>query len=265
MYGRQCEIGPRRQPRHASRFSALSDELLKIGRTHPYALTSTDLSTLMAHPVFSEVGNGLPAKLPATGYIYRLTSAMNLVTSTDWTATPGGENTDFDIWQELAFASQRQGDGWVPLGSYARGLLRGFRGATWWSTIDDLVTDPVTGAHRLGIVNDWIPSFGVVLRCKVTSVVELPRLTVPDIIDGFAQEIFHPTRDEDGPLCGITIHLETASSVRLGVEEYIAPPLDVHAIELHPVHITRPMKNARAIWLGQALWDSLCAFYANLS
>ena len=263
LYDVRCRIGPERQPRHAARFAELCGELLKTGMAHPYALNSTAIATLMACPAFAQGGNGLTARPPASGHLYRMTGVMKLVRYTDWTAVPNQDNNDDEIWRELAADHLSRGD-WLPLSSYARGHLRGFRGVTWWTTREDLVPNPVPVAHSLGIPNDWIPTYAVVLRCPVDGIHSIAKLTVPDILDGFVQEVFHPTRDSESPAAGVTIRLRPGDEPGEGADEYLAEPVPVEHVTMWPLQITPEMRADHPVWLGPALWEALYRYYSRL-
>jgi len=263
LYDMQCRIGPTRQPRHAPRFRELRAELVKLGARHPYALNSAAITALMSCASFAEVGNGLIANLPQSRNLYRITSVMNLVRYTTWTAIPNQDNTDDEVWRELALDRERNGD-WLSLHSYANGHLRGFRGITWWTTREGLLTNPVQVAHSMGLVNDWIPSYAIVLRCSSDGIRASTKVTVPDIVDGFVQEVFHPTRDVERPASGLTINLGPDNKLTHGGDEFVAGPLPVEQIQMWPIQITPEMRAARPVWLGSNLWDALYSYYDTL-
>lgn len=263
LHNMRQRIGTNRQPRHDRDLKDLDSELQAMKIQHPYSLNREQIERLMTKDSFRQGGRGLPAEIPDQGFLYRLCNVRSVVRYTTWVSVPTVHDNDEDVWRRLKndYDSNQE---WLPLNRYAQGVLTGHRGFTWWTNLKALPDDVLSGAHTIGMPNDWIPVYAVVLRCPVSYLG--PFTHVPTVLDGFSSEIFHPTIDNDNPPVGLTISLEHSHILREGSSEFVLGSLEVEPIEMRPVLIDSNMMAAHAhyVGLGPDLWRLLEVYYNRL-
>ncbi|HJQ69828.1 MAG TPA: hypothetical protein VKA70_12685 [Blastocatellia bacterium] len=256
-------IGSVRQQTYADALKRLHEEMLQMEPPleHPYSLTDDDYDRLLENNDYKVGGKGRAAEPPKGGFLYRLSGAMQVARSADvWTAVPTTENNNEDIWWLLTNDHYRN-QGWIKLSWYAEGSLKGFRGITWWTSLDLLKDKVPLSAYKLGIPNDRIPLYAVILRCPADFLKDNKLARVPTVLDAFDSEIFHPSRDEDKPRCGTTIGLKPSGPLGEGVDEYVVGPIPVDEVEIWPVLIDKNEIRIPNICRGESLCRLLDSYY----
>lgn len=241
-----------------------------MGLSHPYRLIRSrvidQFQPLMANTEFANGGTG-PSASASGEFIYHLTSVRKLVKNTRWSFFPSGfPRPKSAAWRvfEYLVADYKKTSNWLLLRNYANGKYGGFRNFTWWTSLELDPTDIVCKAHKLGVPNQWIPNYAIILRCPVTHIKIDNLHHVPTVIDGFHSEIFRPMDFRVSPLTsGRTIDLETKGQLKDGVEEFTLSPVPVSQIEFKPVLINTPDRDHRVV-RNARLWQLLSTFYDSL-
>jgi hypothetical protein len=262
IYDLRQTIGAVRQHEHAAALESLHHDLNSLGLEHPYALEREHIDHLMTNQFFAQGGRGLPASVSGPQFLYRICNIRKIVEYTSWIPANRYENNE-DIWLNLKRDFDDLGD-WIPLNHYARGELTGPRGFTWWTTLNFLTTNIICGAHSIGLPNDWLPKYAVVIRCPLGSISGINSLLVPTVLDAFDGEIFHPTISDSHPGAGLTISLEGPSTLNAGTDEFVLLDVDVESMEAIPVLIDRRMRALHSVQLDSGLRTLLEMYYKNL-
>jgi hypothetical protein len=202
-------------------------------------------------------------------YIYHLTPIRKVLRYNDWTYFPSGfptvKHEDRRLFEYLLDDYYRQGK-LLDLGNYARGDYNGFRGFTWWTSLDLLNTQIVCAGHRLGLPNKWIPKYALIMRCSARYAMSYGIPRVPTVVDGFVSEIFQPADllKIPTPPSGTTINLDGPGPLTDGEEEFVLSKVDVGAIKFKPVLIDRSLRNQHRVVRNARLWQLLEMFYDSL-
>lgn len=230
LYRLRRDIAQTRQAAHIKEYDELHDFLVSLGKTQSYDLgfgTKLKFEELKFYPNDTF---GRDAKIPSSNFIYRTCSIVDIVKGTEWRKDEG---TDLKNWNQVHKKSKGR---WTPLSEFADGEYRcNPRHFSWWTSFP-LDQDVISGAHRVGMTNDWVAEECVVLRCPVEYVNKNNLAFVPSIIDAFMQMIFHPTMDEISPPYGITIDLSFyPHTLAPGIDEVVLREIPVEQLEVFPV------------------------------
>lgn len=258
--------GQARQPSHLTVLNALNHLLRTLDEETPYSLRHGSLEALLNDPLFTTCARGCKASIPDALPLYRLIGIGGLIRDCmEWQFENDEEHLDVidGIWRKISQDSKLAND-WLRLDSYSQGTLSGFRGVSWWTSANTLVTAPVTTAHALGMPNDWIPVRAVILRHDPGPTRPSDDWRVPSTIDAYHSEVFHTTVDADLPASGLTISLQNLNALKIGNNEYVVLRLDVRSIQLWPVVITHQMRANDEVLLGPALRSALQSYYSGL-
>lgn len=263
-------IAMKRQQRHKQNLLDLDDELSKLGLSDPYSLTGREWASLGARcKAFATGAKGRPVNIPKHyKFLYRLCDISSLIKFTDWKATLEKTLPNKQVLSRLVEDYNRNKT-WLPLNQYASGILKGYRELTWWTTmeipIDLQPVKLIQLAHRLGLINLWIPPHTVILRCSVPYINARSSSRVPTVLDGFASPIFHPACCNNKPSSGLTINLEHTNVLLEGEQEFALGPIDVSAIDFYPIYIGRNARTAtKSVKLTPELYKALENYYNKL-
>jgi hypothetical protein len=235
------DIGARRQPTFANSLSALGQTLYDVDARHPYRLRLQQIQKLMQIDSFRTGATGLSVTLPEQEYLYRISPIQKVLSyTTQWTSPyPRKEDQPwvaFQIWKNEINRTR----GWLPLAKYASGSFASPREFSFWTSQELSPADMsrlVEDIHALGIPNDWLNEYCVLMRLRVQSLQSANGLCVPTVLDAFDSPIFHPTRESDNPNGGIAIKLDLSSRLSSGYAEFAIGRIDVSAIDIYPVQI----------------------------
>lgn len=211
----------------------------------------------MTNAQFAAGGTGLKAHYSGQ-FLYRISGIRKLVNFTQW-RSPHPYYTDDDIWLRLKLRSDV--DGWLPLSEYAEGALTGPRQITWWTDSDPSATDIICAGHLIGLPNDWMAKYSVILRCRINS---LTTFAVPSVIDAFDGEIFHPTLDKRMPNEGVTINLEDLNHLGPGAREFVLGEISVGEVMFQPVLVDLTLRRKHTVRLNSILRTRLEEYYLRL-
>jgi hypothetical protein len=262
LYRLRGYLAARRQRRHAKALRGLHAELKSVD--HPYTLGRDQFKLLMRRSSFRGGSRGYLARPQSHEYIYRLCGVKQLAIGKDirWDAHVVADQPDPELFRLVKDDFEAEGD-WIPLSRYAQGFVNGFRRLTFWTTYPLHEGDIIANAHTIGLTNNWLRRWSVILRCQTEDLTRENGLRVPTVIDAFTEMIFHPTRDQRRPKFGKTIKLGSTRPCVVGTEEYVLGPLEVEKISLRPIHIrnnSAPCVHSKS----PALWDMLEEYYDAL-
>jgi hypothetical protein len=249
-----------RQRGHASALGELQSLLAQMGLKHPYALSDQQIDSLMNVPDFASGGAGPFASESDREFVYRISGIRKVVKFTDW-FRPFRLRNDDDIWNELK--SDFDAPEWLRLDNYARGALSGPRRFTWWTDLDVLSTNIICGAHSMGLPNDWVSKYSLIMRCPIAAIPGRD-VRVPTVIDAFDSEVFHPTVDANLPTSGIAISLDGAGPLSTGAREFVLLDIDVRQIEFQPILIDQSIRDRHLIELDANFRTRLQSYYRGL-
>jgi len=267
LYSTRQALGTRRQPRHSTLANTLSLALEKVGAPHPFCLNDVQRRQLAKEvQVFGRGSDGLFARVPQDGFLYRLCSINRLVSCTTellrrypQLEKEGNDDDNYSILRQ-EFDVRRD---WLPYDRYARGYYWGYRDRTWWTTLNLFSGDLVCNAHKTGLPNDRMPFNAVVLRCRGDNI--KPGLArVPTVVDGFDSAIFCPTRDSDRPARGVTISVEASERLTLGADEVVLGRVEVEKLTLWPIRIDNIMTDKHQVVPNDSLLRLLANYYSEL-
>lgn len=264
--------GNKRQPSFGH---ALMDLDLAIKpETQPYKISLPIIQNLMKEKWFREGAQGASATLPTSGYIYRICPIAKLTSYTSgwFSSTPRQVDQPpliYQLWKEKIDYLEKNSGGqrvWLRLRRYARGTFQSPRKFTFWTGHEIAPHDPVkllVVAHNLGLPNDWLDEYSVVLKCEARLLQDNALAHIPTTLDGFDSHIFHPRREVVHPPSGVTIMLSLTAPLNRGYDEFAVGPIDTTAIQLYPVRI--PQKIFPYIkWDDPQLLNYLRSYYKNL-
>jgi hypothetical protein len=257
LYGLRRDLAWNRQPKYKPAYDTLDRYLERFGKDHPYQLKDTELEVVLSDTLLSKTAAGLSAVIKTRGFLYSLASTSKVVNYTGW-FFPDSTLPARDIHSTLVDHSVDEG-GWLPLARYATGELSGFRKITWWTKFEP-DGNHLRFAHRLGLPNDWLSPFSILLRCRAANVLA----AVPTAVDAVLSPIFHPTQDSLKPPEGITIDLRPRPALTDGNAEYVSSDIPVSAIEMAPILIEPAAFAAHPIRLNPELAALLETYYRSL-
>lgn len=248
IYDLRQDCGRRRQPTYGQALDDL-DAVIRPA-PHPYDLKLPAIQQLMNNTWFRVGALGLqrPATLPASGYIYRICPIKKLTDySHNWfSSSPRKDDQPpliFHLWKKKVEELERKAGGkkvWLRLRSYARDRFYGPRSFSFWTGHE---LDPydsaklLVSAHALGLPNDWIDEYSVVMKCDTSFLQGRAEAKIPTTLDGFDSHIFHPRRESLVPPSGITIELSLTAPLHRGQDEFAIGPVETAAIQMYPVQI----------------------------
>src|SRR6185295_4016828 len=227
------------------------------------ALDASQTQAFMRLRKFATGGKG--AKSSRSGYLYRISSLSKLMTyCPKWTSSsPRKEDQPWVAFRLMEKEIKRTGK-WIPLDKYAQETYSTPRGFTFWSSQEIDPSDlskVISSIHKLGIPNDWLEEYSIVLMCNIDDLASGP--CIPTVLDAFTSHIFHPTRESRAPEFGIAISLSLSKALAKAATEFVLGPVPVSAIKLHPILVprsTKPYIGAR----NPLLIDLLKAYYDEL-
>ncbi|HUQ32270.1 MAG TPA: hypothetical protein VM095_09120 [Pyrinomonadaceae bacterium] len=269
-----------RQDRGCKRQPTFDQALLDLDSTikpatHPYKLRPREMWKLMKNGWFRMGAQGAPATLPAGGYVYRLCPIAKLTAySPGWFSnTPRQVDQPpliYRLWKKKVEELEKNAGGqrvWLRLSRYARGTFQSPRQFSFWTGYDLDPHNPhklLADAHDLGLPNDWLDEYSVILKCETASFQGASPARIPTTLDGFDSQIFHPRREIAVPPSGVTIKLSLTIPLNKGYDEFAFGPIDTAAIHLYPVHI--PQNITPCIKSDEPrLLNSLRVYYTNLT
>jgi hypothetical protein len=242
LYAARRAVMLSRQSQHEPSYTQLEKFLLSLKRTQPYDIVDYDTRRRFeAVPFFGSAPFGRPATVPGRDdYIYRICNMKDVVKGSDWFDDKG---SDAGNWNHI---QQKGKGGWTRLNRLAAGTYKCRpRRFSWWTSYP-LFQDVISGAHCVGMTNDWVPFQCVVLRCRIDYVNRNKLALVPSVIDAFMQLIFHPTRDVSFPPYGITIDLSLfPRTLSPGIDEVVLPEISVAEIEVLPINADRDYRDGK--------------------
>jgi hypothetical protein len=233
----------KRQPSQKGLLEELHAALLSLSppRLHPYALTRQDYAILKFRAAYGAVCQGSQGTM-ASKYCYRLSTWPKILGDTpnrDWRLIPK------DLSEREAFdylVHQHAGIHWLPVRQFIGGTYSGLRGFTWWTTAVMPSHNTICTAHELGLLNRYIGTEAIILRCPVEHVRSKMLVHVPSVVDAYFFNIFHAMRDEENPTVGRAISVEVPTVLGLGQEEFVVRPIEIDEaqIELWPLTLNDP-------------------------
>lgn len=262
LYSVRQRKGVGRQGRHASALSGLDSELKGAG--HPYVYKRALIKRLMKRTSFNSGSRGYVAKVRSHEYIYRLCGIKQLATGWNigWDAHVQASQPARELYRLVKEDFEIERD-WIPLSRYGRGVVTNTRLLTFWTTHPLHVGDIIANAHLIGLTNNWLKRWSVILCCKTKDLTRDNSPRVPTVVDAYTSMIFHPTRDHRRPGFGKAIKLGLAGPCIVGADEYVLGPIEVEKVSLRPVNIpnnSTPCVHSKS----PALWDVLEKYYKAL-
>jgi hypothetical protein len=232
LYDIRRSIAQNRQGTHKDFYEELHAFLISLKKDQSYDLDFGTKLKFRALKLFVNGTFGRQAHVPVRDkFIYRICNMVDLVKGTSWRKKKASDAANWDhIYKKC------KGD-WTRLSKFAEGTYKCCpRRFSWWTSFP-LFQDVVSGAHRVGMTNDWVPKQCVVLRCPVDYVNQNKLAFVPSVIDAFMHMIFHPTKDDACPPHGLTIDLSLyPTTLCPGTDEVVLPPISVKQLEILPVN-----------------------------
>lgn len=228
LYHIRRDIAQNRQGTHIEFYEELHKFLISLEKTQAYDLSIGTKLKFEELNFFVNNTFGRHANIPGGDrFIYRICSIVDIVKGTRWR---NNEGSDVANWNQVYNKSK---GGWMRLGKVADGTYKCHpRRFSWWTSFP-LFQDVISGAHRIGMTNDWVAEQCVVLRCPIDYVNNNKLAFVPSVIDAFMQMIFHPTKDAISPPYGITIDLSLYPvTLSPGIDEIVLPELRVDQLEI---------------------------------
>ncbi len=202
-------------PDHEDRLLRLNEVVLaSIGGSHPYTLTANDLRRLRRIESWTQANSIGPASFQERA-LYRLGSIDAVGRAFAWHSFDVGAMLTTEELLE-AVDSLPATDGWIALSEHAEGQLPPFRGRLWWTTAPIDVSAIAKSAYSLGIVNDFIPEYAVLLRLTLSGgeVCE-----IPSCVDGYHSPVFRIIEHRSIAGTGLTLDLLRLLDDPGGLEE----------------------------------------------
>jgi len=263
LYAARRAVMLSRQSQHEPSYTQLEKFLLSLKRSQPYDIVDFNTRRRFEEvPFFVSASFGRPATVPGRdGYIYRICTMTDVVKGSEWIDDTGSEVGN---WKQI---EQKGKGGWTRLRKLARGTYKCRpRRFSWWTSYP-LFQDVISGAHCVGMTNNWVAVQSVVLRCPIDYVNRNNMALVPSVIDAFMQLIFHPTKDANFPPYGITIDLSLfPRTLSPGIDEVVLPEISVDEIEVLPINADTGYRRGKNEVCSD--WPSLSAlleyYYLNL-
>jgi hypothetical protein len=231
---------------------------------HPYRLELNHYEKFRKRSWFASGSKGIPAEFPNGKYLYKLMPAIKLANyARGWFATPS-RTPDPSYLIRLLIHDYTIKKDWLQYSAYASGYFSSPRNITFWTSLEFDPNDIMTGANKIGLVNNWIVEQMVILRVPVNELKKRHHVFVPTVLDAFDVEVFHPTEDFANPTSGVTIHLHCTDPLTCGVDEYVIEPIPVEPIEFIPLLLdTNDIEN-KGVRSDTLLWLLLLTYYNNL-
>lgn len=259
--------GSDRQPTFKTGLEALATAL--ENEPHPYDLSNAQLKALMKTNAFRYGAAGKEAELTDYQYLYRISTirkVQSYTTQSDWKSTTPRRDDQpwvaFQYWENEFSRSRR----WLRLSDYADGVFASPRGFSFWTNqelpsgdVEKLLTD----VHALGIPNDWLDEYCLLMRLDIRSLDDSDLARIPTVLDAFDSYIFHATKESENPTCGMAIKLDLNHPLGIGHSEFAVRPVATTKIEILPVYIPEdasPYVNSR----DELLLNSLNSYYGSL-
>lgn len=265
IYGDRLNIGKQRQRHFARTLDELDLILNQLNRLHPYRRDEELYERFMqVKPFYLPDRRWLPAR-PPEPVLYHIDNLKKLfLYSKKNTVRQDGGFGNVTLYSDIATVFRRiqqmtkdHKGGWLPLSD----LLSHYepdRGFTWWTTRPfENVTNALElfqQANHMGIPNDWIDQYSVVMRIDWASLSpahqrNLPTVWIPSVVDALLSPIFRATIQDQSPNRGEAINLQNPSQP--GADEYVIrgnllPFLQIRLIEaplLLRKHVTVKMCN----------------------
>ena len=270
LYNLRQTASLKRQRRHSRALRRLDSVLRtkdrKPPKDHPYGDYDRGLiGDLMKQPCFAKGSRGYPRNISDHEFIYRLSGIKEVATdrSIRWFSHVKSDQPAQALFELVSDDYQRTGD-LLPLSRYAQGSLSGHRNVTFWTTYPLGSGNIISDAHLLGLTNNWLRQWSVILQCRVEDLSKENDVRVPTAIDAYTELIFHPTEDHAQPSCGTTIRLsEDASPLCEGTTEFVVRSIEVEKIRMLPILIdnaSEPCVHSK----DPELWAALEAYYSSL-
>lgn len=257
LFEKRLLLDKKRQPGWQSVLRELQQWLSSTPPHHPYPPTSN--AGCPVHGL-AEVCKGRPVKLDGCDCLYHIANIGSVIRSSN-SADPFRTNSPEKNWSLLKKDSGEDKK-WLRLSKYITGPLPGRRDFTWWTPLDLSARPALPNAHRIGVVNDWLSSWLVLLRWS-TSGGDLGAFgRVPTVIDGFDSPIFYAT-DEQGAEIGTAIDLRRPETLCPGAPELVASYVSSEEIELLPIQVGSEERKLFPID-EEAVMGPLIAYYAVL-
>ncbi|MGA8429283.1 MAG: hypothetical protein WB729_05650 [Candidatus Sulfotelmatobacter sp.] len=151
---------------------------------------------------------------------------------------------------------------WLPLSNYTAGVLRGRRSFTWWTASNLSLGPAILNGHRIGLPNNWIARYSVILRLDLTAQPSLG--TVPTVIDGFDSIVFHSLEESSIPGMGKAIDLRHLDALRPGSSEFVINDVPIEQLSCIPVEIDETARDQYRVDLRDDYFlAKLAQFYAE--
>jgi hypothetical protein len=219
----------------------------------------------MKQPCFMRGSRGYPRNISGHEFIYRLSGIKELATnrSINWFSHVKADQPARALFEHVSDDFRRTGD-LLPLSRYAQGSLKGCRNIMFWTTHPLGSGNIISDAHLIGLTNNWLRKWSVILQCRIEDLSKENDVRVPTAIDAYTELIFHPTEDHAKPSCGTTIRLsEEAGPLAEGTTEFVINSIEVEKIRMLPVLIdnaSEPCVHSK----DPNLWGALDAYYSSL-
>ncbi|HVF45195.1 MAG TPA: hypothetical protein VM936_19370 [Pyrinomonadaceae bacterium] len=236
LYNVRHRKGVGRQRRHASALNGLDSELKGAG--HPYDSKRPLFERLMNRASFYKGSRGYVANVSSYEYLYRLCGIKQLAVGREmgWDAHVEANEPAPALHRLVKEDFEDEGD-WIPLSRYARGVVTNRRTLTFWTSHPLHTGDIIANAHLIGLTNNWLKRWSVILCCRTKDLTSVHSLRVPTVLDAYTSPVFHPTRDVRKPRFGKAIKLGLPGPCVVGAEEYVLGPIEAEKVFLRPVHI----------------------------
>ncbi|MCP4601462.1 MAG: hypothetical protein GY847_13250 [Proteobacteria bacterium] len=263
IYKLRGQLDVSRQPESENIFTSFDALLDTVGAEHPYALTGSELIHLLQEAYFRRRNSNVPARLmDEITFLYRIAPIKQVINDRgiQWHWKLDHVNENHNVWKDLQDDFKVTND-WLDLENYCGGHLLGFRKFTWWTSYSHIVGNLAAAAHKLGLVDDWLAKYLLVLRCKCTDSMT-GAVFVPSCLDGFLSLIFDSKPTRLNPEAGITIDLSDIDNLREGIDEVILDPVPVTLIQFMPVLFDeQARKQGPKVELGEKLLRALVKYY----
>jgi len=267
IYNSRKDNGQTRQPRHAGALDKLNSILLAAPADQPYRFDGdkTERSVIGEFrnlKAYTDGSAGYVGKITGSDVIYRLSGLTKVAKSPGviWRSHIKADAPDPDLYRLIEEDYKRIRD-WVALGRYCTGYVCNDRNFSWWTTfpIDPLAVNE--SAHLLGLTNNSLHPYSIVLRCPVASLTRYNSIRVPTAIDAYRSPVFHTTRDSDKPKSGITVKLSKPGPLSEGVDEFVLKSVEVDKIDIMPVFISDRLNPYFDSDVDPDLWTLLYDYY----
>jgi hypothetical protein len=257
IFKRRLLIDARRQPAWQKVLVALDQWLAHNPPCHPYGRNDYPLCPVSQ---FADVCKGPPVNLDRCEFLYRISAIGSVIRSAN-SEKPFCTNSPELNWDILR-ADQLERNSWLPLSNYITGALPGRRDFTWWTPFDLAALPVLPNAHRIGMPNNWISPYALILRLNVRGLDIGSFGRVPTVIDGFDSPIFYATLEGNASI-GMSIDLRIPASLQLGEFELVTDSVSSADVEVLPVHLGEEHRKRYPVD-EEAIMAPLLKYYVNL-